>query len=278
MRVLQQCGRDLDWKGNALTASVQSVERAIRILKSFSLEKPERGVNELGRELGLHKSTVSRLMATLERQGLLYRNFETDRYRLGVDLIGLAAQVVSHLDVRQVAGPLLRELAEDCGETANLVVLDSDEVVNLEQYVPAGRLVGSYGWVGRRFPPHCTAVGKVLLAYLAQDRVEQILPATLEGFTDQTITDLDEFHQVLAQTRQQGYAVAQEELEVGLNVVAVPVFDHTDQVQSAASVSGPAYRMTPERFPEMAARLIGTAAEISRRLGYRASSQNNLPF
>lgn len=256
-----------------MTATVQSVERAIRILKSFNLEKPERRVNELGRELGLHKSTVSRLMATLESQGLLVRNLETDRYRLGIDLIGLAAQVVSHLDVRQVAGPLLRELAEVCQETANLVALDSGEVVNLEQFVPAGRMIGTHGWVGRRFPPHCTAAGKVLLAYLAQDRVEQILPATLEGFTDQTITNLDELLQVLAQTRQRGYATAQEELEVGLNVVAVPVFDHTGQVQSAASVAGPACRMTPERFPDMAARLIGTAAEISRRLGYRASSQ-----
>ena len=93
-------------------SSVQSVERAIAILKSFSIEKPERGVGELGRELGLHKSTASRLMQTLQRGGLLDRDPETKRYRLGLHLIGLASQVVAYMDVREVARPILRQLAE----------------------------------------------------------------------------------------------------------------------------------------------------------------------
>jgi DNA-binding IclR family transcriptional regulator len=106
------------------------VERAIAILKSFSLERPERGVNELSRELGLHKSMVFRLMITLERGGLLSRNPETERYRLGVDLIGMAAQVVSYMDVREVARPFLRQLAETCQETVNLAVLNAGQVIN----------------------------------------------------------------------------------------------------------------------------------------------------
>ena len=111
-------------------STVQSVERAITILKSFSQEKPERGVNELSRELGLHKSTISRLMITLERGGLLSRNPETKRYRLGVDLIGMAAQVASYMDVREVARPFLRQLAETCQETVNLAVLDVGQVIS----------------------------------------------------------------------------------------------------------------------------------------------------
>jgi DNA-binding IclR family transcriptional regulator len=106
------------------------VERAIAILKSFSLKRPERGVNELSRGLGLHKSMVSRLMITLERGGLLSRNPETERYRLGVDLIGMAAQVVSYMDVREVARPFLRQLAETCQETVNLAVLNAGQVIN----------------------------------------------------------------------------------------------------------------------------------------------------
>jgi DNA-binding IclR family transcriptional regulator len=98
----ENLGRKGDEVARQFSSTVQSVERAIAILKSFSLEKPERGVNELSRELGLHKSTISRLMITLERGGLLSRNPETERYRLGVDLIGMAAQVVSYMDVRQV--------------------------------------------------------------------------------------------------------------------------------------------------------------------------------
>ena len=266
----QVCG--LGQKADALTSTVQSVERAAKILKSFSLEKPERGVSELGRELGLHKSTISRLMSTLEREGLLSRDLETERYRLGVDLIGLAAQVVSHLDLRQVAEPSLRQLAEESQETVNLSVLDAGEVINLEQFVPPARRIKSFGWVGRRTPPHCTAAGKVLLAYLPQDQVEQILPASPECLTPQTIADRDELLQILAQTRQRGYAIAQEELEAGLNAVAAPIFDHTGQVPAAACVSGPSYRVTPALFDVLADQLIETAAEISRRLGYNPTS------
>ena len=122
--------------------------------------------------------------------------------------------------------------------------------------------------MGRRTPPHCTAAGKVLLAYLPQDQVEQILPTTPECLTPQTVADRDELLQILAQARQRGYAIAQEELEAGLNAVAVPIFDHAGQVPAAACVSGPSYRVTPALFDALADQLMETAAEISRRLGY----------
>ena len=251
-----------------MVLTVQSVERAVRILKSFSFEMPERGVSELGRELGLHKSTVSRLMATLEREGLLTRSQETERYRLGVGLIGLGAQVVSYLDVREVARPLLRDLAETCQETVNLVVLDMGEVVNLEQFAPAARNVKSFGWVGRRMPQHCTAAGKALLAFLPQDQVEASLQPPLHRYTKSTITDLADFQRALDEIRRQGFSTAQEELEAGLNVIAAPLFDHTGKVQAAVSVSGPAYRVTPAQFPVFARLVTETAAMISRRLGF----------
>jgi IclR family KDG regulon transcriptional repressor len=251
------------------SSRLQSVERAIAILKSFSLERPERGVSELSRELGLHKSTVSRLMKTLEHGGLLSRNPETERYRLGVDLIGLAAQAVSYIDVREVARPFLRALAEACRETVNLSVLDAGQVVNLEQFVPHTRRVKNIGRVGRRMSPHCTAAGKVLLAALPQDELDPILQAGLERFTPHTIIDPDELRKGLAWVRERGYAIAHEELEEGLNVVAAPICDHTRQVVASVSVAGPAYRVTPERFPELAARLMDTAAKISEQLGYK---------
>jgi IclR family KDG regulon transcriptional repressor len=251
------------------SSTVQSVERAISILRSFSLEKPERGVTELSRELGLHKSTVSRLMITLERGGLLARNPETERYRLGVDLIGMAAQVASYMDVREVARPVLRQLAEACQETVNLSVLDLDQVVNLDQFVPAERQVKNLGRVGRRMHAHSTAAGKVLLACLSPKDLQRILANGLKPYTPYTITDAQQLRRALAQVRQQGYAVAQEELEKGLNVVAAPIYDHTGQAVASISVAGPAYRITPERFPELAVRVTATAGEISQRLGYR---------
>jgi IclR family acetate operon transcriptional repressor len=249
-------------------ATVQSVARAIEILKAFSWERPERGVNELARELGVHKSTVSRLMTTLECGGLLSRDPVTDRYRLGIDLIALAAQVVSHLDVREIARPLLRRLADDCQETVNLVVLDAGQVVDLEQFVPPARRVKNIGWIGRRMPPHCTAAGKVLLATMPPEEVDRLLPAQLERFTPHTITDLRKLHLELAQSLEQGYAVVEEELEEGLNAVAAPVHDHLGGVPAAVSVAGPAYRVTPALFPRLAEELVETTRAVSRRLGY----------
>ena len=248
----------------------------MRILKSFSRERPERGVNELARELGWHKSTVSRLMTTLERAALLSRNPDTDRYHLGIGLIGLAAQVVSYADVRREARKWLRELSMNCQETVNLVVLDAGQAFNLEQFVPPNRRVKSIGWVGRRMPLHCTAAGKVLLAFLPADELEHYLPSPFERFTSRTIVNADVLNQELDQVHRRGYGIAQEELEEGLNAVAVPIYDHDGRAHCAASVSGPAYRMTPDRFPTIISKLTETAAEISRRLGFRDVSVNSM--
>ena len=248
---------------------VQSVKRAIAILKAFSLEKPERGVGELSRQMGLHKSTVSRLMATLEEGGLLARNPETQRYRLGIELLALAAQVVSHTDVREIARPLLRQLASDCQESVNLVVLDGGQVVNLDQFVAPTRQVKNIGRVGRRMWAHCTAAGKVLLAHLPPEELDLALVGELESFTPHTITDPVRLRHELTLVRARGYATVQEELEEGLNAAAAPIYDHTARVTAAISVAGPAYRVAPERFPELVRQLIRTANQISEQLGHR---------
>ena len=255
------------------SSGVQSVERAIAILKAFSIEQPERGVGELSDELGLHKSTVSRLAQTLQRSGLLTRNPETKRYRLGIELLGLASQVASYLDVREVARPLLRQLAKDCQESVNLVVLEDGQVINLEQFIPAERQVKNIGRVGRRMCAHATSAGKVMLAYLSPGELDQALGNELAGFTSNTITDPRELHQQLAQIRKQGYAVAQEELEDGLNAIAAPIHDHTNHVIAAASIAGPAYRIRPEMFAPLADQLVRMTDRISREMGYHLARQ-----
>lgn len=251
------------------SSGVQSVRRAIAILKAFSLEQPERGVGELSRQMGLHKSTVSRLMATLEEGGLLARNPETQRYRLGIELIGLAAQVLNHTDVREIARPLLRQLASDCQESVNLVVLDGGQVVNLDQFVAPARQVKNIGRVGRRMWAHCTAAGKVLLAHLPSGELDLALSGEMEAFTPHTITDPAHLRRELTQVQVQGYATVQEELEEGLNAVAAPIYDHTGKVAAAISVAGPAYRVTPERFPELVRQLLTAAGQISEQLGHK---------
>ena len=276
------CNKTTPWEveanlGRRSPASyIKSVERAIALLKAFDIDKPELGVTELSRVLGLHKSTVSRILATLERGGLVEQNPETGKYRLGVALIGLGALVVAHADVREIARPLLRRLAEETQETVNLAVLDGDEVINIEQMLPDKRQVKNIGWVGRRTPLHCVSTGKVLLAYLPEEEIERILAKGLSRRTDKTITDPGRLRKELVKIRQQGYATGLEELEEGLNAVAAPVRNHDGKVIAAVSVSGPSYRVSLENIPKLAKLTIRTAEEISRRLGFlKASNPTN---
>ncbi len=249
--------------------TVRSVERAIRILKSFSAEEPELGVGELSRRLGLPKSTVFRLLATLEAGGLISRNPETGRYRLGVDLIGLADSVTTYTNLRHVARPYLRRLANALQETVSLSVIDRNEAVNVEQFVPPGRLVMRVGWVGRRMPVHAVAAGRVIIAFWPPEEVAHVLNGELEALTPHTITDPQRLYAELARIREQGYATAFEELEEGLNALAAPVRNHEGDVIASVSVSGPAYRLTRERIREIAFQVVETAREISREMGFR---------
>jgi DNA-binding IclR family transcriptional regulator len=210
---------------------------------------------------------VSRLLATLESEGLLERAPGTEKYRLGHEILRLAGQAAHLGDVRSVARPVLVELAEVSRETANLAVLEGTQVHNVDQ-VSGPHLVRIGNWVGRRTPPHCVANGKALLAYQPSAEIERLLEAPLEVFTPHTITDPAALRAELALVRAQGYASAVGEIEDGLNAVAAPVYDAAGQVSAAVSVSGPAYRVTAERIPELAQLTRAAAAKISARLGY----------
>jgi DNA-binding IclR family transcriptional regulator len=249
--------------------TLQSVERAITILKLFSLSKPDWGVSELSREMHIHKSIASRLLKTLERGGLLSRDPDTERYRLSINLIGLAAQVVSLLDVREIARPWLRQLAEECEETVNLSVLETGRILNIEQYLPQSREIKSAGWVGQSMAPHATAAGKVLMAYLPPAELDRILQTGLEQLTARTIVNPADLRRELGRVRELGYAVAHEELEAGLNAVGTAVWDHRGVVVASVNIAGPAYRVAPKMFPRLAAQLKRVTDKISEQLGFR---------
>lgn len=253
-------------------SDVQSLRRAVSILRTFAIDTPELGVTEISNRVGLHKSTTFRLLSTLISEGLVSQNPETGRYRLGVGLVELAGRVLVHTDVRQVSRRHLRSLAEQVGETVNLAVLDGNESVNLEQSVPRGRLVANHGWVGRRTPVHATSTGKILLAWLGSDSMTDLLANPLEVYTPNTITDVVTLQAELDSVREAGYAVGHEEYEVGLNAVAAPIRDHNGQVIAALSVSGPSYRLPAENLEEVAKEVVGTAQAISAELGHIVSA------
>lgn len=251
---------------------IQSVRRAASLLRAFGSGAPELGVSELGRRLNLHKSTVSRLLATLESEGLLERAPGTEKYRLGPEIARLAGRADHFGDVREVARPFLVDLAEVTRETANLAVLDGDEVNNVDQ-VSGPHLVRVGNWVGRRTPLHCVANGKALLAFLPKSELERLTAGPLAAYTPHTVTRPSALRASLARVRQLGFATALGEIEEGLNAVAAPIWDADGAVAAAISVSGPAYRVTPERVPELGQVTRDFAQRVSNRMGYSSRSQ-----
>ena len=244
------------------------MRRAAALLRAFGSGVPEQGVSELGRKLNLHKSTVSRLLATLESEGLLERAPGTEKYRLGPEIVRLAGKVDQSGDIQEVARPYLVALAEVTRETANLAVLEGAEVNNVDQ-VSGPHLVRIGNWVGRRTPLHCVANGKVLLAFQPADVLERLTAGPLAGFTARTVTKPSALRDELATVRSQGYATALGEIEEGLHAIAAPIRDASGTVVAALSVSGPAYRVTSERIPELGRMTQELANQVSRRLGWQ---------
>ncbi len=236
---------------------MQSADKALAILAAFGTTRPELGVSELAAELGLHKSTVSRLLATLHARGLVRR--EGGRFSPGPELARLGALAFSQLAVTHVARGPLERLAEETGETVNLAIPQGAQALNVLQ-VQTAHFVGVTDWTGRGAPLHATANGKVLLAFGAAELADE-----LPQLTPRTITDRKALRAELEHARREGWAAAVEELELGLVAVAAPVFDALGACVAAVSVSGPSYRMEVERAGRAS---VAAAAEISDCLGY----------
>ncbi|HLU71245.1 MAG TPA: IclR family transcriptional regulator [Nonomuraea sp.] len=240
-------------------SSVQSVDRAIAILEILAREGATR-VTDLATELSVHKSTASRLLGALEQGGLVEQTGDRGRYRLGVGVVRLAGAATAQLDLAKESRPVCQRLAEEVGETVNIAVARDGDVVNISQ-VRGPSAISGQSWAGARTPPHATSSGKVLLAFGALE-----VPDELDRYTPLTITD--ERRLGLDEIVERGWAAAVEELEEGLNAVAAPIRNVDGTVVAAVSASGPSFRLTPQRLPEVGESVAEGAQEISQRLGY----------
>jgi DNA-binding IclR family transcriptional regulator len=252
---------------------IQSVDRAITILEVLAGEGAQAGA-DVARALGVHRSTALRLLGTLERRGLVERDPRTAKYQLGLRLPQLASLVSGDFDLRNLARPICDRLAEALGETVTLDVLEGDEIVPIEQANGSSSVV-SVNWLGRRTPVHCTASGKVILAFAADPVRERFLAKPLERRTRRTVVDRAELEAQLAAARESGFARTHEELETGLDAIAAPVLGGNGQVLAAVDVSGPAHRLREGGRPELIRLTREAAADLSRRLGYRARRTAN---
>lgn len=253
------------------SSGVQSVDRAITALETIA-RLGEAGVGEVAGELGVHKSTASRLLGALESRALVEQAGDRGRYRLGLGLLRLAGAIPGQLDLTGQGAPVCADLAREVGETVNLAVLQGRHVVNLHQ-THGQSAVTVNNWVGRPTPMHATSSGKVLLAPLNVAARNDLLGPVLDRFTEHTLTDLARLHAELDQAAVDGYAVTVEEYELGLNAIASPVLSFGNALVGAVSVSGPAYRLTVDRLDEVSRAVREAGRVISSRMGSLAEPE-----
>ena len=250
--------------------AVRSVDRAAALLLALGACPAEAGVSELARRLGLHKSTASRLLATLERRGLVEQDEGTGKYRLGLAVIRLAERAERTLDLRAIALPELERLARTTRETVSLGVVEGDSCLTVAQ-VDGPNMVACPDRTGRTTPLHCVASGKVLLAAMAERDVLRIARPGLPARTERTITGLEALLEELARIRRRGFATAFSEWIEGTNGVAVPVADARGRVIASIGVWGPAFRVSASRVAEIVTSAREAAAAVTVRLGGAAA-------
>lgn len=260
-------GRGSSRPGRERETTVQSVDRAARILEILA-GRDDAGVSDIAVELGVHKSTASRLMAALEARDLVRQDGTRGRYRLGIGVLRLAGATIARLDVVQQARPVCRDLAARTGETVNLAMLSEGAVLYLDQ-VAGSTAIQLHNWVGQRVPAHATANGRVLLADLPADHVVSLVGDPLPTYTPATLATADQLLAALDLAREAGYAVAVDELEIGLTAVAAPIRSLHGDVIASVSVSGPTFRLPEGRTDGLVDDVCAAARQISRHMGWR---------
>lgn len=245
---------------------LRSVNNALAVLESFSVERPEIGVTELSHTLGLGKSTVHRLLTSLAARGYVRKNPDTERYCLGFKAFEVGSLTAGRGAIREVAAPFLRSLMLATKETVHLGVLDEWEVVYIDK-MESDQPLQMYSRVGRRAPLYCTALGKALAAWEPEDWVDKFLRRRLRAYTPSTLTEPGDLRRELSKIRATRYALDGEEFSLGLKCVAAPLFDHSRRVVASIGIAGPSVRLSSDRLPRLASLVRESAAGVSRALG-----------
>ncbi|WP_037081600.1 IclR family transcriptional regulator [Pseudonocardia spinosispora] len=249
-------------------AKLSTVRNAARLLKTFLPHEEELGVAELARRLGLGKSSVHRLLATLLDEGLLERDPRTGRYRLGIVMFELGEAVRVHMDLHAAAGAALIALRERTGESAQVAILDVPDVVYVDR-VESPHTFRLYTDAGRRAPLHCTSSGKLLLAHRPDaDQDAFLATARLEPVTRHTVIDAEQLRVELATIRSRGWAESVNERQIGLASIAAPIRDLTGEVVAAISAGAPLSRFQAVARKRLTQAVVDAGQTASRRLGW----------
>ena len=243
-------------------AEIQSLARGLKILEIMAESEFGIGVTELAEQLQVDKSTASRLVQTLVKDGFVQRSEDGRTYTLGPTLVNLSRSVIIRMPLREAAKPFLRELVELSGECAHLAIYAQGKALYIDQMESPSTLRVNVE-VGHMAPLHCTALGKALLAF-----GDYPIPYELEGYTSKTIKDPKILQRELQQVKEQGYAIDDEEFDPDVRCIASPVFDYRDKLVGAIGISGPSTRLSLPRIKVLAPQIKNIAERLSDRLGF----------
>lgn len=247
-----------------------AVERALAMLEAVAQEPEGLSNAEISRKLQIPKSSASYILRTLEKQAYLNRDADTGRYRVGLKILSLSRGALSGIDVREVALPIMRNLTHKTSLTCHLAILDGPDAVYIEKVEPEG-FIRMDTWVGRRMRVHATSVGKALVAHIAQEKLEKIVADRgMEKRTPKTITTMPRLLKELEKVRAQGYAVDDEENNMGARCVGAPVFRQSGSIEAAVGLSGTINQVNAHTMPRILEALKDATRHISMQLGYRA--------
>lgn len=250
------------------TDTVRSVEKALDIISTFSEDQTQLSLLEICKMINMPKSTVYRLLSTLEIRGFIEHSQITGKYQLGLPFVKLSNIVLKNYDLKETALPVMTELRDKTGETINLYAKRDLERVCIEK-VEGFHNLRRFSAIGDILPLYCGASGKLLLAFQSEEEIERILQqAGLKSWTKNTITEFGAIRKELAQIRAQGHAYSRGEREVGVASVAAPIKNNKGLVVAAISISGPDVRFTEDNLATYQELIIEGAMCISQNLGY----------
>lgn len=249
------------------SSNMSSVENALKILESFSIDKSEKRVTEISNELDIGKSSVSRLLKTLHARGYVKKDPETQKYSLGTKILTLYSSLMSQMEVVKEAHPILEHLAKETKESVQLAELEGSNVIYMEQ-IKSSFPIQIFAHIGRINPIHCTSSGKLLLAYQDIETIETILSNDLKKYTSSTITDKLTLKKQLLEIRSLGYCYIENEFIDGIVSIAAPIYDYNNKVIAAVSLVGPIQRINSDKVKPYVNKVVQAAKQISNKMGY----------
>jgi len=245
---------------------IKSIDKALDLLEFLSVNEQETGITEMSKKLHMGLSTVHRILTTLKSRGYVIQNQQTTKYRLGIKLFELGCAVQSTKRLVEITKPYLRQLSQSTNETTNLAILEGREVIYIAKSESSEVLTTNIK-IGTRLPAHCTALGKVLLAFINDVEFENLYKndEPLPILTSNSIFSLKELKKDLKKIKEQSYGVDIEEYKININCLAVPIFSRNGEIIAALSITGPASRFTIDEMKKVKSKLMTTSKEISNQ-------------